>query len=41
MAEYVKDAELLADCKRCCVKAEEDTIKYTSATLEVCPFRLK
>lgn len=25
----------------CCVNAEDDTIKYTSATLEVCPSRLK
>lgn len=33
-------AELLADCQRCCVKTADDTIKYSSATLEVCPFRL-
>lgn len=40
MSEYVKDAGLVADCRKCCVKAEEDTIKYTSAILEVCPYRL-
>jgi hypothetical protein len=34
-------AGLVADCRKCCVKAEEDTIKYTSAILEVCPYRLK
>lgn len=34
-------ADLIADCKKCCVTAKEDTIKYTSALLEVCPFRLK
>jgi hypothetical protein len=32
--------ELLADCKQCCVK-DESNIKYTTATLEVCPYRLK
>ncbi|WIA37408.1 hypothetical protein OEZ86_014333 [Tetradesmus obliquus] len=40
LAEYVKDEELLADCKQCCVKDTQSNIKYTSATLEVCPYRL-
>ncbi|KAF6249060.1 hypothetical protein COO60DRAFT_1583288 [Scenedesmus sp. NREL 46B-D3] len=40
MAEYVKDEELLADCKQCCVKDTQSNAKYASAVLEVCPYRL-
>ncbi|KAF8058298.1 selenof [Scenedesmus sp. PABB004] len=41
MAEFVKDEELTADCKRCCVADADDAgAKYVSARLEVCPYRL-
>eukprot|EP00878_Enallax_costatus_P014975 GHUV01015679.1.p1 GENE.GHUV01015679.1~~GHUV01015679.1.p1 ORF type:complete len:151 (+),score=20.68 GHUV01015679.1:453-905(+) len=40
MAEYVKSEELVSDCRNCCVKDEGSNLKYTSAKLEVCPYRL-
>lgn len=40
LAEYVKDESLAADCKRCCVRDEQDAIKCAQVTLEVCPYRL-
>lgn len=40
MAEFVKDEELVADCKKCCVK-EADKTKFKAARLEVCPYKLK
>jgi len=40
MAEYVADEELVADCHSCCV-VDKDSVKYQSARLEVCPYRLR
>lgn len=40
MEEYVKDAELVADCKKCCTAEQKAAKKYTHARLEVCPYRL-
>lgn len=37
----VATAELLSDCKQCCVKDDGGGVKYTSARLEVCPYKLK
>mmetsp|Transcript_27226 Transcript_27226/g.69326 ORF Transcript_27226/g.69326 Transcript_27226/m.69326 type:complete len:158 (-) Transcript_27226:142-615(-) len=39
LAELVKDADLVNECKSCC-KPDESMVKYISATLEVCPHRL-
>eukprot|EP00244_Chara_vulgaris_P005093 TRINITY_DN2035_c0_g2_i1.p1 TRINITY_DN2035_c0_g2~~TRINITY_DN2035_c0_g2_i1.p1 ORF type:complete len:170 (+),score=23.45 TRINITY_DN2035_c0_g2_i1:223-732(+) len=42
-AEFIKDAELEADCRRCCIEETEDSkskVKYAKATLEVCPGRV-
>lgn len=33
-------AALVADCKKCCI-VDERAMRYTSAKLEVCPFRLR
>ncbi|KAL6746248.1 hypothetical protein V8C86DRAFT_2948982 [Haematococcus lacustris] len=35
---FVKLDSLLEECKRCCV--QEEAVRYTSASLEVCPERL-
>ncbi|KAK3268548.1 hypothetical protein CYMTET_22955 [Cymbomonas tetramitiformis] len=39
-AEYVKDEELVADCRKCCAKdskrSENMGVTYTEATLEIC-----
>lgn len=41
LEEYVRDEQIVAECKKCCVKsAAEQTLKFTSAFLEVCPYRL-
>eukprot|EP00249_Psilotum_nudum_P036550 c7964_g1_i1 orf=242-736(+) len=42
-AEYVKDEELVADCKKCCAQEAEDSISkvtYAGAILEVCMRKL-
>lgn len=43
LAEYVKDEELVSDCKKCCVQESEDSISkvtYAGAILEVCMRKL-
>ncbi|XP_057815469.2 uncharacterized protein LOC131029084 [Cryptomeria japonica] len=43
MAEYIKDEELVSDCKKCCVQESEDSINkatYSGAILEVCMRKL-
>ncbi|KAH9310721.1 hypothetical protein KI387_025756, partial [Taxus chinensis] len=43
MAEYIKDEELVSDCKKCCVQESEDSINkatYAGAILEVCMRKL-
>jgi len=43
LAEYVKDEELVSDCKKCCVQESEDSIgkvTYAGAILEVCMRKL-
>ncbi|EFJ45049.1 hypothetical protein VOLCADRAFT_121242, partial [Volvox carteri f. nagariensis] len=39
LAQYVKDEELVADCKACCAK-DAVTVKYTKAELLVDQWRL-
>lgn len=36
--EVVKDEELAADCRGCCVK-DAAAVRYAKATLEICPFK--
>jgi len=40
MAEYIKDEELVADCRKCCAKesklAASEGVKFDSAVLEIC-----
>lgn len=43
LAEYVKDEELVSDCRRCCAQEAEDSISkvtYAGAILEVCMRKL-
>eukprot|EP00252_Welwitschia_mirabilis_P007086 TRINITY_DN18152_c0_g1_i1.p1 TRINITY_DN18152_c0_g1~~TRINITY_DN18152_c0_g1_i1.p1 ORF type:complete len:185 (+),score=24.82 TRINITY_DN18152_c0_g1_i1:73-555(+) len=43
MAEYVKDDELVSDCRKCCVQEADDSINkvtYSGAILEVCMRKL-
>ncbi|KAL7619033.1 hypothetical protein Lser_V15G02868 [Lactuca serriola] len=43
LAEYVKDQELLSDCKKCCAEDSDDSISktiYSGAVLEVCMRKL-
>lgn len=43
LAEFVKDEELIADCKGCCAQEGEDSISkvtYAGAILEVCTRKL-
>ncbi|KAK6934798.1 Selenoprotein F/M domain [Dillenia turbinata] len=42
-AEYVKDPELVADCRRCCTEDSDDSmskVTYSGALLEVCMRKL-
>jgi hypothetical protein len=38
LLEIVKDADLAADCRACCVK-EAGSVRYTKAVLELCPYK--
>ncbi|KAM0056639.1 putative selenoprotein F/M [Helianthus debilis subsp. tardiflorus] len=43
LAEYVKDQELLSDCRKCCTEDSDDStskIIYSGAVLEVCMRKL-
>eukprot|EP01018_Ginkgo_biloba_P015520 Gb_39721 [translate_table: standard] len=43
LAEYVKDEELVSDCRKCCAQESEDSISkvtYSGAILEVCMRKL-
>ncbi|KAM5554147.1 hypothetical protein ABKV19_026071 [Rosa sericea] len=43
LAEYVKDQELVSDCKKCCTEDSNDSmtkITYSGAILEVCMRKL-
>ncbi|KAH7425378.1 hypothetical protein KP509_11G051100 [Ceratopteris richardii] len=43
LAEFVKDEELVSDCRRCCAQEQEDSISkvsYSGAILEVCMRKL-
>ncbi|KAL8214205.1 hypothetical protein R6Q57_003654 [Mikania cordata] len=43
LAEYVKDQELLSDCRKCCTEDSDDStskIIYSGAILEVCMRKL-
>ncbi|KAJ0502486.1 putative selenoprotein F/M [Helianthus annuus] len=43
LAEYVKDEELLSDCRKCCTEDSDDStskIIYSGAVLEVCMRKL-
>lgn len=40
LLEYVKDEDLVQDCKSCCTPDQQVLKKYTSVTLEICPHRL-
>ncbi|KAK1426399.1 hypothetical protein QVD17_15070 [Tagetes erecta] len=43
LADYVKDQELLSDCRKCCIEDSDDStskIIYSGAVLEVCMRKL-
>ncbi|XP_071690015.1 uncharacterized protein [Rutidosis leptorrhynchoides] len=43
LSEYVKDQELLSDCRKCCAEDSDDStskIMYSGAVLEVCMRKL-
>ncbi|GMH32792.1 hypothetical protein BSKO_00626 [Bryopsis sp. KO-2023] len=42
LEEYVKDQELVADCRKCCTheRSRDDTEKFSTAVLEVCQWNI-